>query len=241
MTTASDFDVLYRALDAEFGALGELEPRSVLRDWMTAGDRSTPVRGVVARWFGFLATEGGELLGARDVYGVIDEATGAAVTFLSHTWVAPHARRSGWGTKLRRAAVGAVSSWVKGRGGRPPQTFAEMGHRDPNDVASSTRLDAYARAGFRAFDPAGLPYAQPDFSGGDRPVPLLAIVDGDAGDPQVATLALCVHRTWLPGAAIDAIVDHVRGARETPRTVDLNDPACLRVRAQPHYPATWWR
>lgn len=182
---AAAFDEGYRALDAEFGARGELERREVLQTWF-AGPRVPP-----AGWWsgGWTRGEGGDvrcryhlllardqegrLAGARDCFVSVDlaapgvDARARCVVLLSHSLVLPAYRRSGLAALLRAAPVALARRAVEEVGvavGAAEIVLAgEMEPVAPEEPDTVIRMIAYGRAGFRAMPPAIYPYAQPDF------------------------------------------------------------------------------
>lgn len=189
---APDFAEAYAALDAEFGARGELERREVIASWLDsaraeeAAEPGTELRRtyhlLVAR------TEKGELAGVRDCHLILDRS-GVAVVYLAHALVLPPYRRRGLGALLRRVPIEIAHAAIRDAGLAESAVdlllAAEMEPASVDDEASIVRLRTYGKDGFAAIAPAALPYFQPDFRDLDaldpqrdkpRPIPLLAVV-----------------------------------------------------------------
>ncbi|MFY8215592.1 MAG: hypothetical protein ACOVMP_03220, partial [Chthoniobacterales bacterium] len=95
--------------------------------------------------------------------------------------------RSGIAGWLRALPVQAARSCMMATAlppDHPVSLVAEMEAADPDDLARTTRLTAYEKAGYWKIDPSRIHYLQPDFrppdvidaSGGPSPVPLCLLV-----------------------------------------------------------------
>ncbi len=172
------FDDAYALLDAEFGARGELERREVIERWLFGRAPSDP-----KTYYLLVARDrDGRIAAVRDCHVRVAQEAKAVVAYLAHVLVLAEHRRTGLGS-LMRAAPLVVARRISARSANADiLVAAEMEPVDPNDEATRIRLVAYGRAGFKAIEPACLPYAQPDFrdlanvKDSARPIPLLAVV-----------------------------------------------------------------
>lgn len=175
----------YRFLHAYFGPRDEIERREVVDGWADSGARQ--LGQLLARYRMILALDAdGSLAGARDCYAVLDPAARLCVVYLAHALVAPEHRRGGLAPLLRAAGATLGREHIAASGLDPAEVeimlAVEQEPIDPEDTDSHVRLTAYGRAGFKAIDPAILPYCQPDFRDlatlgvPARPLPLLAVV-----------------------------------------------------------------
>jgi GNAT superfamily N-acetyltransferase len=237
-----DFQEAYKALDAEFGARGELERREVLEAWLARPPGGVTLPGGLVHDYHLLVARagsggmGGALVGARDCHTIVDPAARVGVVYLAHVWVAPAARRQGLGARFRAEALAygarAIAPFARGPARLELLAVAEMERFVATEEATRTRLVAYGRDGFAAVDPARLSYAQPDFRdlealGVDvapRPVPLLLIVKR-WNDPPGAR----VPEISLPGALAGAAVRHLYAVFAT--HVRADHVASLEARA----------
>lgn len=165
------FDEAYALLDAEFGAKGELERRDAYEAYLARATETLGHRIVVAR------DRDGTIAAVRDCN--VTAKDGVVVVFLSHVLVLPPHRRTGLGSVMRHVPV----ALGRRAGGSELLMAAEMEPVKAGDPDTVVRLLAYGRAGYRAIDPASLPYLQPDYRAHDlidrdglRPVPLLPVV-----------------------------------------------------------------
>lgn len=184
---SADFAEAYAALDAEFGARGELERREVVERWLDEPRSAAPHDGrapdLQRRYLLLLARdEHGALAGVRDCHVVVELAERIVLVYLAHSLVLPAYRRTGLAALFRSEPLARARDAAK-QAGLSDGAFelllaAEMEPAVESDPASLVRLVAYGRAGFAAIAPAALPYCQPDF--GERavplPIPLLAVV-----------------------------------------------------------------
>ncbi len=170
------FDEAYALLDAEFGARGELERRSVIEGWLRRGPAE---RDGLSLDHHLLVVRGedGRIAALRDCHTVLDPAGRVTLLYLAHVLVLPAHRRRGLAAQLREAPIASARALL------PDSDLLVVGEMEhPSDEpASRVRLIAYGRAGFRAVHPRALPYFQPDFRDPDDitlpvPVPLLLIV-----------------------------------------------------------------
>lgn len=170
------FDAAFALFEAEFGARGELERRSVIEGWLERGP--VTVDGLEHTYHLYAARDaGGAIAGVRDCHLVIDRGASRGVLYLAHVLVLPAHRRRGVAGRLRDAPTARLTESLPG-GQRI--VVGEMEHPVASDAASIVRLVAYGRAGFAAIDPRAFPYHQPDFRepstiASPAPVPLLAI------------------------------------------------------------------
>jgi GNAT superfamily N-acetyltransferase len=149
------FEAAYRLLDAEFGHKGELENKAVLERFL-CDDRYH---------FLVVTDAAGTVCAVRDCHLRLDGNRSLVTLYMAHALVVPAHRRQGLGRALREyAEVVALSA---------PATHhvlcAEMEAGNPN-------LATYTGAGFRVLDPSLLDYRQPDFRGGNEPVPLRLLI-----------------------------------------------------------------
>ena len=102
-----------------------------------------------------------------------------------------------------------------------------MEHPDPDDAMCMRRLRSYERAGFRAVDPATVPYRQPDFRpdavlGADapRPVPLRLVLRrvGREAEPaipadELATVVDALYAIYAHGLPARSVTPLRQAAR----------------------------
>lgn len=185
---APEFASAYAELWNAFGAAGEMEPERMIRARLGRGAHAAQPGWCVL--YELAAVErAGRLVAVRDMNAVarVEPGTAFAVVHLSHVLVTPALRGRGLAAWLRafplqtaRRALAAVGAPVDS----PVTLVAEMEHPDEPDVARLHRLRSYGRAGFRAIDPRGLDYRQPDFrepaevdaAGGPRPIPMRLVI-----------------------------------------------------------------
>lgn len=189
-------DAAYGALDAEFGARGELERRAVVDRWLAA-PAPRPYHLLVA-----LDAEG-RVAAVRDCHVRVDAGANAVVAYLAHVLVLPEHRRSGLASVMRAAPLAlarrAASALPEGA---DLLLAGEMEPPDPSDPATLVRMAAYGKAGYSAIDPESLPYCQPDFRDLERsldparPIPLVAIVRW-VDHERSATLPTRLARAYL--------------------------------------------
>jgi hypothetical protein len=209
VTSAADpaFAEAHAALDAEFGAKGELETLAAIHAYLAAATPTLGYKLVVAR------DERGALAGVRDCHVSQDAGARLVIVFLSHVVVASGHRRSGLASLLREvpAVLGRRAAADLGEG-VDVMLAAEMEPFDAEDPATVVRLYAYGRAGFKIVDPRAMPYCQPDYreharidATGLRPVPLLAVVrwighEGARELPKRLAAAFVEHLYRIVGA-----------------------------------------
>lgn len=153
-----EFDVVYERLWAEFGPLGEMEGRDhLLADLAGRQEGAWSVR-----YHALTVRVDGELAAVRDCFVAVGPLT---VILLSHVWVDPTWRRTGIAAICRAAPLTFAPE------DRPCVLVAEM--EPEHDEASRIRFAAYRKAGFTILS---VPYLQPDFSRGGRPIPLVLVV-----------------------------------------------------------------
>ncbi len=183
-----DFDEAYQLLWDEFGALHEMEERTVILERL----RWQPVHPAEGRWLRYemvLVRRGGRSIAVRDQVAVITSDLGDArcLVHLSHVWVHPEWRRTGLAAWLRAAPIQTARAGLFAAGLSPasPITLvAEMEHPDERVEARQIRLRSYEKAGFLKIDPTVIPYRQPDFrppsviqaDGCARPLPFALII-----------------------------------------------------------------
>jgi hypothetical protein len=199
-----DFERAYQILWEAFGASGELEPESVVREMML-DDPFVPLpAGTYARYFLLIARDraSGNIRGVRDGRVLINQSydPNLCLVYLSHIFMLPEARGSVLTYWLRIAPLDLAVSYLhtmhqKGRIALPvpdaPGRYfgmrvdlaAEMEYFSPEDRLSLQRILFYGRGGFDAIDPRHFPYRQPDFRSreliartGDRPVPFMLLL-----------------------------------------------------------------
>jgi GNAT superfamily N-acetyltransferase len=111
----------------------------------------------------------------------------AATVHLSHLWIHPDFRRSGLAGWMRAFPIETARTLLaRARHAlhAPITLVAEMDLPKVKDPASSIRLLAYEKAGYRKVDPRVMPYLQPDFrepaaidaSGTLQPIPMTPIL-----------------------------------------------------------------
>lgn len=177
-------DTAYAALAAWFGVRGELERREVIDSWLERPEGQRV--GNVQMRYHLLVARGpdGALAAVRDCHTTVDRVSGICVMYLAHVFVDPTHRRTGLAQRLRdvplELARRDLADW--GISCRELLLAVEQEPVVPEKEDTVVRLVAYGRAGFKAVDPAVMPYFQPDFSalaaagGPASPLPLLAVV-----------------------------------------------------------------
>ncbi len=227
--TDPDFAVAYDRLFTEFGARGEMEARSVIRDRL-AWAPARPVGRAALAYELLVLRRGEEIAALRDHTAILQldasgrPRPGPLVVHLSHAFVEPAHRGGGLAAWLRAlplqtarrcaAAVRTVQA--------PIVLVAEMEAPDPTRPERMPRLRSYERAGFQKVDPAAAPYAQPDFrtaevaAGALRPPIPLALVlrrvgrENESSMPAAELAAVvdaiyAVYAVHIPAAALDPL------------------------------------
>ena len=221
-----DFDAAYEWLWTEFGALGEMERRAVIRDRLM-WDPARPVGGAALAYELLVLRRSGAIAALRDHTAVVRVAAdgrplpGPIVVHLSHALVEPAHRGTGLVAWLRALPLQAARRCADAAGCAPDTPVVLVAEMEMRDVAlpgspdapgpasheaRMARLRSYERAGFLMVEPAAAPYAQPDF----RPAELLA---GDA--PRPVSLGLVVRRvgreseTTMPASELRAVIDAI--------------------------------
>jgi hypothetical protein len=222
----ADFDAAYQRLWAEFGALGEMERRAVIRDRLR-WDPAQPVAGAALAYELLVLRRGGAIAALRDHTAVVRMGAdgrplaGPIVVHLSHALVEPAHRGTGLVAWLRALPLQTARRCAAAAGCAPDSSVVLVAEMEMRDVvepgrpdapgpagheARMARLRSYERAGFLLVDPAAAPYAQPDF----RPPELLT---GDA--PRPVSLGLVVRRvgreseTTMPASELRAVIDAI--------------------------------
>lgn len=180
------FDVAFDMLWNEFGNRGEMETAEVIarRLAWTPGCRES---GECLQYELLLLTENERPIAVRDHTAIVNPQFSQAVVHMSHNLVSVPWRRSGIAGWLRALPVQTARTCIKNAGAPADQQIslvAEMEAADPGDIARTTRLTAYEKAGYWKIDPSTIHYLQPDFrsaveidaAGGPVPVPLCLLV-----------------------------------------------------------------
>jgi hypothetical protein len=199
-----DFKRAFQILWDGFGAAGEMEPESVIREMMLE-DPTVPLpAGSYARFFLLVARDRatGEIRGVRDGRVLVNPAYAPdlCLVYLSHIYMLPAARGTVLTYWLRIAPLDLAVSYLHllhQRGklvlpapdapgryfGMRVDLAAEMEYFSPDDKLSLQRILFYGRGGFDAIDPRHFPYRQPDFreperiaATGDHPVPFMLLL-----------------------------------------------------------------
>ena len=221
-----DFAPAYERLWGEFGALGEMERREVIRDRLT-WDPARPIGATALAYELFVLRRNGGVAAIRDHTAVVRVGVegrplpGPIVVHLSHALVEPAHRGTGLVAWLRSLPLQTARRCARTAGCAPDVPVVLVAEMEMRDVvvpgkpeapgpasheARMARLRSYERAGFLMVDPAAAPYAQPDF----RPPELLA---GDA--PRPVSLGLVVRRvgheseTTMPASELRAVIDAI--------------------------------
>jgi hypothetical protein len=235
----------YEALDATFGARGELERFELLKAWFS-GSLSPPGAPITATYHMVLARDAaGRLAGVRDCFVTLDRAARRCVALLSHALVLPEHRRTGLAALLRAAPVALARGALREAGidqagidqhGAEILLAAEMDPVDPAERDTVVRLFAYGRAGFSVIPPAALPYAQPDFRDvaalgvAPVPLPLLPLMRqvGEEGRPDISR------------ARVEAFLRHFQAVHTCDAgpsdLVPIREHALAGLAAYPHDP-----
>ncbi len=216
------FGEAYDMLASFFAERGEMEDRSALAGFV----RDRVLRygeGMEGTYHLITAREGGVLLGARDCYVDVDLQRGLCLVALSHSFVAPAARRSGVAAVFRALPVTLARRVLLERFGHalPTLVAAEMEPVDPEQPDTIVRLIAYGRSGFSVLDPQRFRYSQPDFrnepGASHTGIALLGVVrpvglPNDALPVEVVEefprLFHTCHRMYLPPEQVDASENH---------------------------------
>jgi len=150
---SSLFDDVFALLRAEFGPLGEIEPRDVLLRRLREHDGP--------RAYELLAIQRGEeIVAIRDHQALADD--NGVIVHLSHAWVRADFRRTGLAGWLRALPL-QMARRMAFSPDAPITLVAEMEHPNPVDPSRMIRLAAYEKAGFLKIDPKAFDYLQPDF------------------------------------------------------------------------------
>lgn len=216
------FGEAYDMLASFFADRGEMEDRAAIAGFV----RDRVLRygdGIDGTYHLVTARENGVLLGVRDCYVDVDLRRGMCLVALSHSYVAPEARRSGVAAVFRALPVTLARRVLTERFGRtlPTLVAAEMEPVDPDQPDTIVRLIAYGRSGFCVLDPQRFRYSQPDFRntpgaahtgiallGVVRPVDLptdalpVVIVE------EYPRLFHTCHRMYLPASQVDPSENH---------------------------------
>jgi|GEM_PF-97225 len=206
--TDEAFEFGYRALDAQFGPINEIERRDVLQEWFQNKSLTPAEQRVRAFYHMSLVWEGRTLAAVRDDFGVVDRQTGHLVAFLSHSLVLPAYRRSGVAALLRALPAVHARNDAVALGVEPTEVslLAEMDMFEPQRHESLVRLYSYGKAGFRVVPPWHVPYAQPDFRDvltlgiEVQPVPMMLLVR-QVGEESRTTIEPRRARTLLDALA----------------------------------------
>lgn len=174
-------------LAREFGPLGEMEPERMIRERLARGVHQ-PRPGWCTLYELAAVELQGKLLGVRDVNAIarVDRGAPFAVVHLSHVLVTPAWRGRGLAAWLRAFPLQTARRALAALGApedSPVVLVGEMEHPQTDPVRLN-RLRSYGRASFRAIDPRGLDYHQPDFrepaeveaAGVARPLPMRLVV-----------------------------------------------------------------
>lgn len=187
-------DPLYRTgfetLWKEFGHLNEMEPEAVIRERLRRDLRRASPRCSTLYEMCVLEHEG-RILGVRDHTAILRMHRGrvaGVVVHLSHMLLLATARETGlagWMRAFPMQTVRRALGLAGAQAGEAPVVFVgEMEAPKESRPLTEYRLRSCQKAGFRAIDPAGFPYHQPDFrapsvidhEGGPRPVPLRLVI-----------------------------------------------------------------
>ena len=199
-----DFKHAFRILWDCFGASGEMEPESVIREMMLEDSTIPTPQGSLARYFLLVARDRatGTIRGVRDGRVMLNPgyARDLCVIYLSHIFMLPETRGTVLTYWLRIAPFDLAVTYLhtlhqKGRvvlpePDAPGRYFgmridlaAETEFFSPEDKLSLQRILFYGRGGFDVVDPRHFPYRQPDFRGhdvvartGDQPVPFMMLL-----------------------------------------------------------------
>ncbi len=181
------FQEAYGHLQAEFAAANELETVATLADRLTRPTTELHEGRALRYELAYLTDATGAFAAVRDHTAIVNPATGTAIVHLSHNLIAKPWRRTGLAGWLRALPLQTARACLESQSlptDSPITLVAEMEPADPTDAARTTRLAAYAKAGFLKLDPTHLDYHQPDFrdpteiarTGGPKPVPLNLLI-----------------------------------------------------------------
>ncbi|MGH7287581.1 MAG: hypothetical protein ACREI8_06130 [Myxococcota bacterium] len=199
-----DFPRAFQVLWDAFGASGEMEPESVVREMMLEDPTVPMPGGSYARFFLLVARDRatGAIRGVRDGRVLVNPAYAPdlCLVYLSHIYMLPEARGTVLTYWLRIAPLDLAVTYLHTLHQRgkitlpqpdaPGRYFgmrvdlaAEMEYFSPEDKLSLQRILFYGRGGFDVIDPRHFPYRQPDFrdpatiaATGDHPVPFMLLL-----------------------------------------------------------------
>jgi hypothetical protein len=197
-----DFDRAYQILWDAFGAQGEMEPKSAIRQFVLDDSFDPIATGTYIRYFLIIAKDrDGKLRGVRDGSVLYHpDYPRLCVVYLSHIFMLPEARGTVLTYWMRIAPVEVAMEYLFQLNQRglvrlpapddPGRYFgvqidlaAEMEYFSPEDRLSLQRILFYGRGGFDLIDPRHFPYRQPDFrppavieATGNRPVPFMLLL-----------------------------------------------------------------
>jgi hypothetical protein len=199
-----DFPRAFQVLWDAFGASGEMEPESVVREMMLEDPTVPMPGGSYARFFLLVARDRatGAIRGVRDGRVLVNPAYAPdlCLVYLSHIYMLPEARGTVLTYWLRIAPLDLAVTYLHTLHQRgkitlpqpdaPGKYFgmrvdlaAEMEYFSPEDKLSLQRILFYGRGGFDVIDPRHFPYRQPDFrdpaaiaATGDHPVPFMLLL-----------------------------------------------------------------
>ena len=199
-----DFPRAFQVLWDAFGASGEMEPESVVREMMLEDPTVPMLGGSYARFFLLVARDRatGAIRGVRDGRVLVNPAYAPdlCLVYLSHIYMLPEARGTVLTYWLRIAPLDLAVTYLHTLHQRgkitlpqpdaPGKYFgmrvdlaAEMEYFSPEDKLSLQRILFYGRGGFDVIDPRHFPYRQPDFrdpaaiaATGDHPVPFMLLL-----------------------------------------------------------------
>lgn len=209
--SAADFDEGYRLLDAQFGAVNEIERREILERWLKEGSLSPRDAQVIAFYRMLLARDSdGKTIAVRDLFSAVDREQRRVVALMSHSLVLGPHRRTGIGALLRAAPAAVAREEAERFEIERPEILlvAEMELARPGSVETLVRLTAYRKGGFWVVPPSYLPYAQPDFRDVETlgiepvPIPFLLLVR-QVGEESLSTIT--AERAIALIDALDAI------------------------------------
>lgn len=230
VSTEAELDEGFAPMWAEFQPTGGIERREVLVAWLRGELGRDPA--IPVRYRMLLVKDGaGALVAVRDHFLVHDLAGRHVTVLYSHSYVPPAHRRSGVAAILRAAPLADARALLGGDG--TIDLVVEQDHPVVKQVVSRARLVAYGRAGFRALDPAVLPYAQPDFTEPvpgtpARPVPMLLVAmrAGEASTVpavpverarRIVEHLRAIHGWYVDARALATLHAHMEGALDAAR------------------------
>lgn len=203
------FDPCYDALDAYFGALGQLEPREVMAD-LVARPREHAGVWTACPMTVFLDADG-NLVAAGARFIAFEPASGLLTALDGSGWVPPRVRGAGIAPMLVQILIGAGQRRLAPYGALNVRQVVDLGDLEPfspEDTDTVRRATFWSRLGYHLLPPEVFPLALVGMADGDTPglappKPMLAMV---------RLPMLDVQPTHLDKALLHRLADHLAAA-----------------------------